>query len=53
MKEHCEPFDFQSFVLCPFLPLPAAQLHHFKWVAVNDFVPGSHYPASEDMCFVP
>lgn len=43
-----KPFDFQSFVLCLF-SWSLAHSHHFKWDAVNDFVPGSHYAGSRDM----
>lgn len=40
-----KPFSFMAF-----LPLVYCQyLHNFKWDAVNDFVPGSHYAGSRDM----
>lgn len=41
-------FDFLGFVL-PLLLVFSPHSHNFKWDAVNDFVPGSHYAGCRDM----
>lgn len=44
-----KPFDFPVLCILPPTLVFSPPSHHFKWDAVNDFVPGSHYAGSRDM----
>ena len=45
----CKSFWLSELCIWPLLLVFTPHSHHFKWAAVNDFVPGSHYAGSSDM----